>query len=215
MVEVPSILPNQSCGDCTVCCQHLIIDAPGLTKLAGDLCKNAKPGCGCAIYAGRPKPCRDFLCSWRLLPLPEEWRPDRCQILVIPEPEDLERGVKQGTKFYFFGRLDRIFWRPFIEFVSTLIAQDRQVYISIPGDHGHCAHMLPIYPAQELKQSIASHDYAAVVGVVAALVQRCRDTSFDPVVFKNRNAAAPLSRDNRKRKAGLQEAYADADSSAG
>lgn len=185
MVEDRAIPPNQECGDCTVCCRELIIDVPGLTKYAGELCKHGVLGNGCAIYPDRPQTCRDFHCGWRRLPLPEEWRPDRCHILLSAEPADPEKGIAEGWKFFFFGSLDRIFWRPFIEFASALIAQDKVVYISVPGPLRNCARMQAIVPTPELKQAIAGWNYAAVVGVVAALVQSCLDAPEEAVVFKN------------------------------
>lgn len=181
--------PGKACGECRVCCHHLIIDAPGLSKCIGELCRHYRAERGCAIYAERPQLCRDFDCSWRRLPLPDEWRPDRCEILIIAEPEDTEAGIKPGTKFFFYGSLERIFWRPFIAFASSLILADRQVYISVPGADGACAHMLPIIPIPELKQALATSQNAALVGVVASIVQECLDAPSIPVTFRNTAAA--------------------------
>ena len=41
----------------------------------------------CTIYERRPQhPCRDFVCGWLQAssPFPEEWRPDRIGVMVIP-----------------------------------------------------------------------------------------------------------------------------------
>jgi uncharacterized protein len=56
----------RSCGDCSLCCKLLAIDAehaPEIAKPANTWCKHcAKPGCG--IYDRRPQLCRDFQCEW-------------------------------------------------------------------------------------------------------------------------------------------------------
>jgi hypothetical protein len=176
---------NQSCGDCRACCRELIIDHPVLRKHAGVMCSNCSAEKGCTTYQTRPQVCRDFMCGWRNLPLPEEWRPDRCQILITHETENPAKGVVDGVKFFFFGRLDRIFWRPFILFASELIAEDKVVYISVPGPSGYCSQMVAINPLPELKHAIATWNYAAVVGIVAGIIQTCIDTPPDPVVFKS------------------------------
>lgn len=60
-----------------------MIDA--LHKPAGVRCSNCQPDNLCAIYDERPNPCRAFLCGWRLIAqLGEDWRPDRCGILLMP-----------------------------------------------------------------------------------------------------------------------------------
>lgn len=183
------VAPDKACGECRVCCHHLIIDAPGLSKHIGELCRHYRAERGCAIYAERPQLCRDFSCSWLRLPLPDEWRPDRCEILIIAEPEDPEAGIKPGTKFFFYGSLERIFWRPFIEFASSLILAGRQVYISIPASEGAFAHMIPVVPIPALKLALAAGQSAALVGVVATIVQECRDAPNIPVRFRNTTAA--------------------------
>ena len=175
---------NLDCGACTACCRELIIDMPGLTKHAGALCTNCISAKGCAIYGDRPQGCRDFLCGWRQLPLSEEWRPDRCEIIVMQEPDDREAGVLGGWKFFLFGGLDKIFWRPFILFVSSLIAADKIVYISILGAPGEHSRMMAITPEPELKHAVTMSNYATVVGIMAALIQSCLDTPGDPVIFQ-------------------------------
>ncbi len=59
-----------------MCCSVLEFDE--LRKPAGPTCPDCIVGGGCAIYAARPKVCRDFECEWltsRALPRP--FRPDR------------------------------------------------------------------------------------------------------------------------------------------
>jgi hypothetical protein len=185
MADKENTFLNLDCGECTACCRELIIDVPGLTKHAGALCTNCISAKGCTIYDDRPQACRQFLCGWRQLSLSENWRPDRCGIIVMQEAEDRDAGVTCGWKFFLFGGLDKIFWQPFVTFVSSLIAADRTVYISIPGTPGYCSQMMAITPEPELKDAIAKSNYATVVGIIAALVQSCLNTPATPVVFRN------------------------------
>lgn len=189
MAASPTRLQDRTCGDCHACCHHLVIDDPALTKGAESLCRFCARDAGCTIYQHRPHACRDFLCGWRRLPLSDEWRPDRCQIIIVQEPENLANGVKQGINFLFFGHLDWIFWHPFLDFAASLIAGDQQVYISVPGAQGHWARMQPIDPIPGLKQAIATWNYAAVVSLVAAIIENCIDAPSDRIVFKNIAAA--------------------------
>ena len=41
-----------------------------------DWCPHLDPGTGCTIHDDRPKPCREFFCTWRYdASLGEEWKP--------------------------------------------------------------------------------------------------------------------------------------------
>lgn len=72
--------PTRECGDCSLCCKVLTIEA--LTKPQGKWCQHARPGRGCAIYAERPHECQTFTCSWRSGRLPEEMKPSKVKAVV-------------------------------------------------------------------------------------------------------------------------------------
>ncbi|TCP34220.1 YkgJ family cysteine cluster protein [Sphingomonas sp. BK235] len=91
------VLRDRDCGDCTVCCTTLKVDAPGLRKPAGVPCVHLGAG-GCGIHAERPGICRAWFCAWRrLAELPEAARPDRSGLLVsinyVREPRNCLEGV--------------------------------------------------------------------------------------------------------------------------
>jgi len=76
----------RQCGACTACCEGW---AAG--SIRGH---EMKPGVHChflvekkcTIYSDRPQqPCRNFVCGWLApdSPFPEEFRPDRCGVIVI------------------------------------------------------------------------------------------------------------------------------------
>lgn len=73
----------RSCGECTACCWSLRIDCDALQKEPFCKCEHVLDGKGCAIYNDRPKPCRDFVCSWINEPtrLAEEDRPDKSGVI--------------------------------------------------------------------------------------------------------------------------------------
>lgn len=77
-------LPGRSCGECRVCCVELEIDDPELSKPDEVACLHLTEG-GCGIYARRPVTCATWFCGWRLINVSEAMRPDRSQVLMIPE----------------------------------------------------------------------------------------------------------------------------------
>ena len=91
------ILPQRTCGDCTVCCTILTVDTPDFGKPAGTPCAHLTDH-GCGIHAVRPHICRTWFCAWRrIVDMPEEARPDRSGILVsldfVREPRNCFEGV--------------------------------------------------------------------------------------------------------------------------
>ena len=79
------LVPGRSCGDCSLCCKLLRIEALG--KPAGTWCAHCAPGRGgCRIYDTRPAECRKFFCAWLTTPaLGAEWRPNKCKMVVRHE----------------------------------------------------------------------------------------------------------------------------------
>lgn len=58
---------------------------PGVYE-RGEQCANVCAA-GCAIYAERPEPCRDFNCTWlQTDKWPPQLRPDRCGFIVRSDP---------------------------------------------------------------------------------------------------------------------------------
>jgi Fe-S-cluster containining protein len=74
----------RSCGDCTACCTWLIGSSYGWEFGNGQSCKFK--GCnGCKIHKVRPNVCVNYQCAWSQKLLPEEMRPDKCNVLVSVE----------------------------------------------------------------------------------------------------------------------------------
>ena len=76
-------VPGRACGSCTMCCKVLLVGE--IAKPPGVWCKQAKPGTGCAIYAGRPESCRAYYCEWMVnSAFGPEWKPDSAKFAVSP-----------------------------------------------------------------------------------------------------------------------------------
>jgi hypothetical protein len=122
-----------SCGTCVVCCQWLDIESEELSKKAGILCEHCV-GSGCGIYETRPQVCRGFFCGYRLISqLGEEWRPDRCGVLIQAVEKNLPpqyTGAQVGFNFIVLGG-DAAVLRPGLaDYLATLVKRNVAVYLS-------------------------------------------------------------------------------------
>jgi Fe-S-cluster containining protein len=74
----------RECGECTMCCKLLGVEA--IDKPEGTWCPHCTARRGCAIYDSRPQQCRDFVCAWLKGPaLDERWKPSVCKFIVFAE----------------------------------------------------------------------------------------------------------------------------------
>ena len=74
----------RDCGSCNACCTWLIGDAYewkfGNGKSCRFLCES-----GCGIHKVRPKSCEKYFCAWAQELIDEEYRPDKCGVLISVE----------------------------------------------------------------------------------------------------------------------------------
>lgn len=85
-MQLPPVLPGRVCGECSVCCVEMEIDDPELSKPDYQPCVHLMTGRGCAIQDRKPRTCRTWFCGWRFLHLSDAVRPDRCGVMLAPEP---------------------------------------------------------------------------------------------------------------------------------
>jgi hypothetical protein len=82
-----SVAGKRGCGTCTACCDGWVKGTiEGHDMFPGQPCFFRGQGC-CTIYERRPaEPCRSFVCGWLQAesPFPEDFRPDKLGILIIP-----------------------------------------------------------------------------------------------------------------------------------
>ena len=97
---------ERSCGDCTLCCTVLRVDA--LRKLGGVACA-AVSARGCTIYERRPQICRGYRCLWLQGKLDIEDRPDRLGAVldVVVEAGAARLAIREATRGA-FERSDRL-----------------------------------------------------------------------------------------------------------
>lgn len=135
-MSTDDLVPGRQCGPCRACCKDPLIDTPQLQKLPGALCPHYANGC--TIYAARPQACRDWYCGWRTLAaLDDDWRPDRCHILIEFTADDIPPAYPQnGVKFIFDADLARIAWPPFVHYVAQLIAAGIPAFV-VHGQAGY------------------------------------------------------------------------------
>ena len=85
--DTVSVVRGRSCGDCSLCCKLIRVDA--FAKPPGTWCTHCAPGGGgCRIYDRRPTECRNFYCAWMVSPsLGEHWRPNKCKMVLRVESD--------------------------------------------------------------------------------------------------------------------------------
>ena len=135
------LVPGRGCGACTVCCKTLKIDAPELKKLAGVLCQHCSQGVGCKIYETRPQVCQGWYCGWRRMQhLNDEWRPDRCGVLIclVGAGEGIPPEFPQlGLKFDVMESPDVLNWDPLIKYIGFEISRGTPVFLGTPAPVGY------------------------------------------------------------------------------
>jgi hypothetical protein len=136
-----SLVPGRACGTCTVCCKTLRINAPELKKLAGVLCPHCTEGGGCKIYETRPPVCQGWYCGWRRMQhLNDEWRPDRCGVLIclVGAGEGIPPEFPQlGLKFDVIESPSVLNWDPLIKYIGFEIARGTPVFLGTPVPTGY------------------------------------------------------------------------------
>lgn len=102
---------TRECGNCRLCCKVMGVAAEGdfPHKLKDHWCPHVC-GHGCAIYARRPSPCRDFTCLWLTGFGYDAHRPDKLHgvitatadgaNMVIHEDPGYEGHARQALKPY-------------------------------------------------------------------------------------------------------------------
>ena len=81
----------KECGDCNACC--VFYEVKELNKAAKTPCQFLNSGCsGCSIYNKRPKICSDYICAWKGLDWPDEFRPDKSGLIIdVQKTETIQK----------------------------------------------------------------------------------------------------------------------------
>jgi hypothetical protein len=81
--------PGKSCGSCTACCSTLAVKELNLPNWTRCPHVRSPPDAhtGCSIYSTRPPSCRVWICGWLGADWGDDYRPDRCGVIVDPMPD--------------------------------------------------------------------------------------------------------------------------------
>lgn len=77
----------KTCGGCAACCETVPVKELGLEAFTR--CPHQRPafhakGPGCGIYPTRPYSCRSWSCAWLEADWSDQYRPDRCGLVIDP-----------------------------------------------------------------------------------------------------------------------------------
>jgi len=179
------VVSGRECGGCTACCKTLRIAE--LKKFAGVLCQHCTEGAGCQIYDDRPSVCRGYNCGWKRLQfLGDEWRPDRCGILIglVEKGEGIPAGFPPaGLKFDIMDSPRVLNWYPLVGLISREIERGMPVFLGIPTPVGYERRM--VFLNHLLADAVKSHDRTLVVKGLKAVYERAlseatkEKTTFD------------------------------------
>jgi hypothetical protein len=179
------LVPERSCGECSVCCVALNVDTREFQKLPGIPCAHLREGGGCSIHATRYPVCRVYHCGWRYLQfLGEDWRPDRSGVLVDFQSEDLPSHYpkRPGIRLTLVDKR-KAMQRPFYDVVARLIATEVPVVLSVGGPPGH-------FPAgaflnDALKEAVSNRDLSEVEVLLSQALKGLESHQFNRVVHRN------------------------------
>jgi hypothetical protein len=181
------LVPGRECGECTACCTVLHIDTPELQKPAGTTCVNCTAGKGCGIYETRPQICRSWFCGWRVMPqYDESWRPDRSQILIALEAENIppQYAKRLALRFDLIGSLAVVMQPRFLECIAALVEARHPVFVCVPKTPGRTAGKT--FLNELLEEAVRSRDFVALRRLIVEAVGAAARHEGEVLAFKHR-----------------------------
>ncbi|MFA7261646.1 MAG: hypothetical protein WC068_01380 [Caulobacter sp.] len=175
------LVASRTCGDCTVCCTVLPIDADGFAKSSGVTCGHCVSA-GCAIHPDRPTPCRAFDCGWLQLPmLDDAWRPDRSGILIMADDDDIPARYTErpGIKLLLVGERRTSLTLPMLGYVAGLVDGGMPTFIAVPGPPG--CFFAKAFLNDRLRAAVARRDGGEMLRTLHALLDILEAGDFEPV----------------------------------
>ncbi len=172
----PRLVPDRTCGECSVCCQALWIDEPELKKQPGILCSNCLPGKGCQIYATRPPICRNWHCEWRKMDaFGPEWLPDQSKILIGETTTNIPPQFQQkGLRFDLNGDArDQIAWSPLVFTLFDSIEAGVPVFLSVPAAPGYKGGQVFLNSHVGIASAVAAQDFEGFGLFLVEAVEAC------------------------------------------
>ena len=173
---------NSACGGCTVCCVVPPVRSPQFSKTSGASCIHRRNGEGCSIHAARPEVCRDWYCGFRTLEfLTDEWRPDKCGLLVVPDDVGipLTFARRQGLKLIAFRQVDDLAAPFVVDMIAGLVFGEVPTFVAVPGPVGYHGAKALINGA--LFASAVRRDREFIQNYLQRLYYSLRDGEFEKV----------------------------------
>lgn len=167
------LVPGRDCGGCVECCRAIPLNLPELAKPTGTLCAYCVDGAGCSVHQIRPQTCRTWFCLWRVVELPDDWRPDLSGVIVRPD------GIEEGRITLHVERAGAFLASEgFFVTVAQWIAEGIEVALSIPGPVG-------TYPARAvvtdwLRPAVEEGDPADFLSRVLRSLDKLAEHDFQP-----------------------------------
>lgn len=155
------------------CCRAIPLDLPELAKPTGQLCGYCVDGAGCSVHQIRPQTCRVWFCLWRVVELPDAWRPDLSGVIVRPD------GVEDGViTLHVVRPTEFLASQSFFSTIAGWIVEGVEVALSIPGPVG-------TYPARAvvtnwLRPAVEAGDPGAFVARVLRSLDKLAEHEFQP-----------------------------------
>jgi hypothetical protein len=191
------LVPGRSCGSCNVCCVALTINDPELQKVQGYRCRNLQPDHHCAIYATRPKTCREFYCGWMQLKwVRQTLRPDQSDVLIRLHGEISKTtgkpslGIAITLLSHAALKADGL-----AETVAAAVSADVPVYLHIPGKPGYTSAQARLNEA--VHHAVLSRDKPALLQKLRELRASAMGGPSEPIVLRppesgGQSAAGPI-----------------------
>jgi uncharacterized cysteine cluster protein YcgN (CxxCxxCC family) len=176
-------VPGRECGGCAACCTDLHIKAPGFQKLAGVRCINLAADCKCTIYEARPQVCADFECGWRLMAaLGDDWRPDRCGIILIPKTKDNPPGyhADSGVQIMLLRR-DAIYRKELPGLIAAWVNARAPVFLTLASPVGFLAKTA--FLNESVAGAVRRQDRAGLVGALEEVLEELQGRKLEPADF--------------------------------
>lgn len=180
------LVPGRECGGCTVCCRVPPVDSDDFQKQSGVLCHHCHDGVGCSIHASRPSVCREWYCGWRVLPnLGDDWRPDRSEILIVPEYDDIPSSFveRPGLKFILSGSHAAALQPRFVKYLAALVDAEIPVFLALPGPPGHF--FVKAFLNHKLKDAALRRDGGAIVACLRQVIGILASGTFEEVILRD------------------------------
>lgn len=181
--DLNHLVPGRGCGTCDRCCIWLTIDDPELRKVQGHRCGNLQADSSCAIYATRPRTCREFHCGFRRLDwVRDTLRPDLSSVLIGMQydgpPTDPNRRLGVSFSLLSDAALEA---EGLAETVAAAVVAGMPVWLHVPGPPGYTAASARIDTV--MSEPVRTGDFATVLHILRLGRAHAQEGAFEPVVL--------------------------------